>query len=103
MKISFSELSKSLPKAETLVFAVGEDKKFAPLLQATDKKTGGLIARAMAASRFAGKRGQYLTVTVPEATGCTRVVLAGAGKAADADILLFQSIGGALVPQLNAA
>ena len=103
MKITFSEVKTTPQRADALVFGVSEDKAFSPQLQALDKKTGGLIRRGLEASRFTGKKGQYLSVILPESAGAARVVLAGLGAWKDFSALAAESVGGGLVPQLNAA
>ncbi len=100
MKISFQDTQSTSSKAETLVFLVGDDKKFSTALAALDKKSGGAIARSLAASKFTGKKGQFFGI--PGIPGYDRIVLAGAGKLAELSALIAQSIGGGAVPTLNA-
>ncbi|HLZ67251.1 MAG TPA: leucyl aminopeptidase [Aliidongia sp.] len=101
MKISFAELGA--PKAGTVVVGVGEDRALTPLAAALDKETGGALGRAMASSRFTGKKGQLLAVLAPANLAVGGIVLAGLGKLADVDALALQSLGGSLVAHLNGA
>ena len=101
MKISFAELGA--PKAGTIVVAVGEGRALTPAAAALDKETGGALVRAMASSRFTGKKGQLLAVLAPANLTVGGIVLAGLGKPADVDALALQSLGGALVAHLNGA
>ncbi|MDB5360048.1 MAG: leucyl aminopeptidase [Rhodospirillales bacterium] len=101
MKISFAELSA--PKAGTIVVGVGEDRALTPIAAALDKEAGGALVRAMASSRFAGKKGQLLAVLAPANLTVGGIVLAGLGKLADVDALTLQALGGSLVAHLNGA
>lgn len=105
MKINFHELSagaNTAPSDTVLIFPVGEDKKLSAQAQALDKKAGGGIGKALAASSFAGKRGQYLSVTMPGSVKITHVFLAGTGKGKELDAHAFETIGGGCVPRVYA-
>jgi len=101
MKISFAELGA--PKAGTVVVGIGEDRALTPVAAALDKETGGALVRAMASTRFTGKKGQLLAVLAPANLTVGGIVLAGLGKLAEVDELALQSLGGALVAHLNGA
>ncbi|GGF25269.1 putative cytosol aminopeptidase [Aliidongia dinghuensis] len=101
MKISFAELG--VPKAGTVVVGVGEDRVLSPAAAALDKESGGALARAMASSRFTGKKGQLLAVLAPANLAIDGIVLAGLGKPAELDALALQALGGSLVAHLNGA
>ncbi len=99
MHISFLEISTKLPKASPLLFLIGEDKKFPQALMALDKKAGGIMARAIADSKFAGKKKQFLSV--PGIQGCGHISLIGIGKPADFKKLDALNLGGMLVDKIN--
>jgi leucyl aminopeptidase len=101
MKISFAELGA--PKGGTVVVGVGEDRALTPGAVELDKETGGALVRAMASSRFTGKKGQLLAVLAPANLSVGGIVLAGLGKPAEVDALALQALGGGLVAHLNAA
>ena len=101
MKISFAELGT--PKAGTVVVGVGEDRTLTPVAAALDKETGGALVRAMASTRFTGKKGQLLAVLAPANLTIGGIVLAGLGKPAEVDALALQALGGGLVAHLNGA
>ena len=53
MKISFAE--SALPAKGVVVVLVGDKKKLSPAAKDLDKQIRGTLARAIKASRFAGK------------------------------------------------
>jgi leucyl aminopeptidase len=103
MKIAFIERAKSAPSDSVLLFAVGTDKKLSSLAAAVDKQAGGVIAKAMAKSKFSGKPGQYLSVVLPAGNKVDRVILAGCGTFKEMTAQSFEKLGGGAVPHLNAA
>lgn len=103
MKINFSELDKTLPSVEALIFPVGDDKRLPPLAQALNKQAGEALSKALAASRFSGKRGQVLSVALPKAIKADRALLVGIGKAKDLTAHGCECLGGSVIPHLYAA
>ncbi len=102
MKINFSELSaKSVPESNVLIFPVGEDKKLSPLAAMLDKQAEGAIGKALATSKFSGKRGQHLSITPPKGIKADRIVLVGTGKSPDE--FGMEALGGSVIPYLHAA
>jgi leucyl aminopeptidase len=99
MKIAFAEPSR--PKSGTIVVGVLEEQKFTPTAAALDKETGGALKRAIAASRFTGRKDEVLGVLAPAQLSLGRVVLLGLGKASALDAAAMQSLGGNVVAQLN--
>jgi leucyl aminopeptidase len=99
MKISFAEAA--WPKNGTVVVAVGDERALSPAAVEIDAQTGGLVSRAMAASRFTGKRDQTLAVTMPESTGFIRLLLVGLGKSAELEIKHLENLGGTILATLN--
>ena len=101
MDIKFSE--PSVPSSGTAAVAVFEERKLAPTATKIDKATDGALSRAMAASRFVGRKGQRLDVIGPPGGTLERVVLVGLGKAKDLTERRLEGIGGGLVAHLNGA
>jgi leucyl aminopeptidase len=102
MKINFRELGQIIPSDPVLIFPIGDDKKLSPLAMALNKQSGGSIAKALGASLFSGKRGQYLAITMPEGVKTAHVLLAGIGKAKDMKTLSLENLGGSAIPRLYA-
>ncbi len=101
MEISFSALA--LPKKGSLVLAVGENLKFAPLASSLNKKIGGLLGKAAKAENFKGKRGKMISVIAPAGSTLDNIILYGAGskrdKLTEVDI---QKAGSQVYAYLNA-
>jgi leucyl aminopeptidase len=100
MKINFAA-PRSL-KSGTIVLPVSEGRKLTSAGQVLDRKSGGALTRAMAASRFKGRGEEHLAVLAPAKLGVARVLLIGIGKG-DGERNLVQRNGGVIVAQLNAA
>jgi len=103
MQIKFSDLGKALPSDAVLVFPVGDDKKLSPLAASLDKQSGGVLTKALSASKFGGKSGQYMAVPMPKNVKTDRVILAGYGKAKDLTLYSYETLGGGAVPHINNA
>ncbi len=101
MKIAFSE--PSFPRAGAVAVGVLEGGALTRAADALDKKTGGALTRAIAASRFKGKKGQVLPLLSPAGLRASRVLLFGLGKAAEIGELTAQEAGGHIVASLSAA
>jgi leucyl aminopeptidase len=99
MKITFGELA--LPKSGTVVVGVLDDGTLTPSAAALDKATDGSLRRAIAASRFSGKKDELLAILAPAKLPLARIVLAGLGKAATIDAAQMQGLGGAVLAHLN--
>ncbi|HVI49993.1 MAG TPA: leucyl aminopeptidase [Candidatus Sulfotelmatobacter sp.] len=98
MKISFAK--PTLPTEGALVVGVLEGRALTPAAVKADQATGGQLARAIAASRFEGKKEQALLLQAPAGIEASRVLLLGLGKAADFDALAAEALGGAVIAQL---
>lgn len=96
MKISFAE--PALPAKGAVVVLVAEGKKLSPAAQELDKQTKGAVKRAIAASKFEGKKGQSLEILAPAGGELDRVLLAGTGK--DFGETEQQALGGNVVGKL---
>jgi leucyl aminopeptidase len=101
MKISFAK--PSLPAEGALVVGILEGRVLTASAKLVDEQTGGTIARAMAASRFEGKKDQALLLAAPAGLTVQRLLLVGLGKADSIDALAAESFGGTVVAQLAAA
>ncbi len=101
MKVSFVEPSRF--NAGNVAVMVAEGSKLSPTAQALDKQTRGALKRAIAASRFSGKKGQTLSVLAPAGIKVDRITLAGVGKPAEFDALAAEAMGGALLADANGA
>lgn len=99
MKTEFTTVAKFkvADKANkgALIIALGEDKK----LPVAASSLSAAINKAIAASRFEGKKKQCLTILAPAGVSFAQIVLVGVGKAAGK--LCFESAGGAVVAELN--
>ena len=92
MKVALAELS--LPTSGTLVVTVSAGKVLSASATAADKASGGALTRAIAASRFAGDKGQWLEVLAPAGLSVSRVLLAGLGAADKIALATWEAIGG---------
>ncbi|WP_142849780.1 leucyl aminopeptidase [Telmatospirillum sp. J64-1] len=101
MKISFAK--PGLPGSGAVVVPVLEGRTLSALGAELDERTGGALGRAMAASRFEGKKDQSLTILAPANLGLSRVLLLGLGKAAEIDEARAQAFGAAAVANLASA
>jgi leucyl aminopeptidase len=99
MKIVFAEPAR--PKSGTLVVGTLEDRTLSPTGAALDKDSGGALTRAMAASRFMGRKDEVLGVLAPVQLSLGRVMLIGLGKGDALDAAVMQSLGGQIVGHLN--
>ncbi|PWC53163.1 leucyl aminopeptidase [Azospirillum sp. TSO22-1] len=99
MKFSFAK--PALPKAGTIVVTVLAERTLGRAARDLDQKTGGMLTRAMEASRFTGKKDETLAVLAPANLDAGRVLLLGLGKAEDIAPLALQSAGGTVVAALE--
>jgi leucyl aminopeptidase len=101
MKIAFAAPGRA--KSGTIVVGVFEGRKLTPTGVALDKESGGTIKRAMASSRFTGRKDEVLGVLAPAQLAVGRVLLVGLGKPEAIDAAAMQSLGGQIVGHLNGA
>jgi leucyl aminopeptidase len=99
MEILFAGLR--VPESGTLVAGVLDGKKLTPSAAELNRQSGGALARAIEATRFAGKKEETLVVPAPHGLAYDRVVLLGLGKPGELNVLALQRLGGVLVPALN--
>ncbi len=109
ISVSFTEHTtaalnaKAKSAADTWVVLVADEGRLSPTAETLDKLTGGAIKLAISSGRFKGKKGQALSLLAPHGLGFASLVLLGVGKEKEFDTLAAQSIGGAIIPHLNAA
>jgi len=104
MKIGFIE-SAALKNAKTQAVAIliGTDKKLSTYAAGLNKQSGGAIAKAIATAKFAGKRGQNISVIMPSASSIERVLIIGTGDAKKITKTVSENIGGSIVSFANHA
>ncbi len=100
MKIGF--VTPSLPEGGTLVVGVQAERALTPAAAEIDGKTGGWLARAMAAApRFKGAKDEMLGLLAPPGLNLSRIVLAGLGATDKLDGLGLQRLGGVLAAHIE--
>jgi leucyl aminopeptidase len=99
MKVVFSGPTDAGTGA--VAVAVAEERVLSAAAKELDGKTSGAITRAMAASRFQGKKGQILAVPAPAGLKASRLVLFGLGKADALDVKTAEEAGGHVVAHLQ--
>ncbi len=98
MKISFA--AHALPNKGALVVGVAQGGKLSPSAATLDKTSGGAIKRAIAASRFTGRKGEFLELLAPPKLGNSRVLLAGLGEVSKLTALDLENLGGSVYASL---
>lgn len=98
MKISFT--AAELPVTGVIVVGVLEERQLSASAQAIDEQLGGAVVRAIAASRFKGKKDQTLALPAPAGTRYERVLLLGLGAAAELTDLKLQGLGATIYAAL---
>lgn len=99
MKIAFAKPEQ--PTSGTYVVGILDDRKLTPAASALDKKTGGLVTRAMGASRFKGRKDDLLEIVAPKGLSLARILLVGLGKLEQIDALRLEALGGNVTAHLN--
>jgi leucyl aminopeptidase len=94
MRVQFS--AAELPASGFIAVGVLDERRLTVTAQALDDRLGGSLTRAMASSRFRGKRGTTLAVLAPAGSRFEGIFLYGLGPAAELDALKSQAAGGAL-------
>jgi len=100
MKVEFSAFPKAL-SGNVAVF-VAADKQLLATAQAMDTVAGGALARALAAGRFAGSKGQTQTL-LGQSGDVARLLLLGVGKGRELDARAAEGLGGVIAAEANAA
>jgi len=98
MKISFAKPDSDLEGA--LVLTVLEGRLLTATTRTVDSNSGGTVTRAIAASRFEGKKDQTLLILAPAGLAYAKLLLLGVGPAKALDAKVAQGLGGTVVSQL---
>ena len=80
MEIEFVAADAALPEQAVLAVVVFEGEALGGAASALDKAGSGALARAVAAARFTGAKGQTLDLLAPAGVQADRLLLVGAGK-----------------------
>lgn len=99
LKISFSP--PTVPNRNALILTVAAGQKLGGNGAKLDRKSGGIIKRAMAASKFTGAKEQTLCIMAPAKSRLTRIVLVGIGDPAKASDATLQRAGAAALAALS--
>ncbi|MEM8772366.1 MAG: leucyl aminopeptidase [Pseudomonadota bacterium] len=97
MQITFS--AAALPKTGVLVLPMFEDGKETAAFQDADKKSGGVLSKAVKASAFKAKKGKVLEVVSPGELPNAFALIVGAGEQKDFGALDAAALGGAAMGQ----
>ena len=100
MKVEFSAFPKAF-SGNVAVF-IAADKQLLSSAQAIDSQAGGVVVRAIGASRFTGGKGQSLPL-LGQSGDIARLTLLGVGKARELDARAAEALGGILAAEANAA
>ena len=98
MQINFASIE--MPQSGAAVFFVEKDQPFSGLAAEADKLTSGALSKARDVSRFTGASGQSVEVVAPTGMKVDRVVLIGAGEAADLSEPKWLELGGSVYAAL---
>ena len=96
---SFSPAADLAGGSALLVF-VGEGLALTAGAEAVEKAGNGQLGKAMKAAGFTGKKGKILEVLAPAGLGAQRLLVAGIGDPAQADLRLFEDLGGEAAARL---
>ncbi|MFT0861586.1 leucyl aminopeptidase [Ancylobacter sp. G4_0304] len=102
VKISFAKLPAT-PEGVVVLLAVevaGGVPALSPSGEAMLAPSGDLFTRAAGADRFEGKSGGALDLIAPPGVAASRVIVVGAGKAAEMKALDWLKLGGAIMGRL---
>ena len=100
LDITFATLATS-PEAVCVTFAAN-DLAIGKTLQGLNSKSGGAVIKSAEAADFEGKSKQAIELLAPPKLDLTRLLVVGAGKAADATETDWTMLGGSAFAQANA-
>ena len=92
MLIAFA--APALPETGTLILSIGQDRTFGAAAAEVDRLSCGTLGRALAASRFTGKKDETLEILAPAGLGLARLLLVGLGKPEALTAESFESLAG---------
>ena len=99
MRIAFT--GKPPARLDAIVVAATRPRRLAAAGRDLDARSGGAIARAMAAGRFTGDAEQILDIAAPAGVDVARIVVVGLGTRRAITDLAVETMGGAVVGHLN--
>lgn len=100
MKVKFTSIGG--PTSGVFALGVLKDGKLTPSAARMDKKTKGMLSRAIRSNpNFSGERGQFLEIPAPMGTRLTKIILAGLGSPSEMNALGFESLGGSLAKRIG--
>jgi len=86
MRIEFVAADRTVaPRGGAVAVMAFEGGKLSSAAEDMDRATGGAVARAIAAGRFAGKPGQTVELVVPTGLDIQRLVIVGSGADGNVD------------------
>ena len=92
MLVAFA--APALPESGTLILSVGQEKTLGAAAAEVDRLSGGTLGRALAASRFTGKKDETLEILAPAGLGLARLLLVGLGKPEALTLESFEALAG---------
>lgn len=98
MNIAFA--TPKLPTTGAIATGVLAGNKLSPTAASLDKATGGALKRAIAASRFTGKKGEVLEILAPPKLKNSRLILVGLGEPGKLQNIDMENIGGTVFAKL---
>ena len=100
LEIAFARLDA--PHASTTAVLVAKDLALSPAVQNLNTKSGGFLLKAAEAAAFKGKSKSSIELLAPQKLDVLRLILIGAGKAADNSEHDWASLGGYALGQVSA-
>ncbi len=98
MNIQFSK--KTLPTSHAHIIFIYGDRELSDSAARVDKKTGGLVIRAVNVGHFSGKFGQITELVAPANLEINRLIVVGLGRKTELDQVKAQQIGGKIMARL---
>ncbi len=100
LEISFARLDAA--PASTLAVFAGQELALSPAVQSLNTKAQGLLLKAAEAASFKGKQKSAIEILAPQKLDCQRLVLLGAGNAAEHSDSDWTTLGGYALGQITA-
>ncbi len=86
----------------TCAVLVGQDLSLSPAVQSLNSRSGGQLLKAAEAAEFKGKQKSSIEILAPQKLDVQRLILIGAGRAADQDESGWAALGGYALGQVTA-
>jgi leucyl aminopeptidase len=103
VKPGFTALTTATAGKGVLVVFCDDALKFGSVTRKVLGSAIGLVERAAKTERFTGKKAAALTLIMPAVLGVARLVVIGAGKAADLSAKDIVNLGGAVAGHIPAS